>query len=237
VSAAVAAEARASVAVSAAVRARDASGAELAGVLGWDPARALASAGALPGDDDVSLATLRAHLAGHPEHVASAARVDAADATATRVRKQRIPSLALDLEAAFDDPTTPGTDLVGGITVELPIFAHVGAQLRAARATRTAEQARLSATDAQLAGALEAAYDRWQAARASATSLARDVLPAQERATALAEQAYREGSRDLGTALQAERDLASVRAQLANAVADLATAWLALHLAAGDDAR
>ncbi|HEY4243605.1 MAG TPA: TolC family protein [Kofleriaceae bacterium] len=246
VSMAVAAQARARVAVSAAQRAREAAGAQLAALLGWDPARPLASDGTWPGATlDASLDGLRARLAAHPEHAAATARVDAATAAAARVRTLRIPGVALDVEANIDDPTLPrrrgddhdghGTDLLAGVTLELPIFAHVGDQLRAAAATTTVAKARLAATDAQLAGGLVASYRTWEAARDSAAALAAEVVPAQEKATALAEQAFREGARDLATALQAERDLAAVRAELAGARAELAMAWIELQVAAGEE--
>jgi outer membrane protein TolC len=48
-------------------------------------------------------------------------------------------------------------------------------------------------------------------------------------------QAYREGARDLASALVAERDLASARAELNDARAQAALAYADLVVAAGDD--
>jgi outer membrane protein TolC len=63
-------------------------------------------------------------------------------------------------------------------------------------------------------------------------------MPAQQRAAQQAQQAFREGARDLSTALQAARDLTSVAGELANARIDAAQAWIDLALAAGgNDAR
>ncbi len=233
VTAAVAAQARATVAVSAGRRAQEATGAELAAIVGWDPTRAIASDGVLPGGSPVALDALRAHLAEHPERAAALSRIAAAEATRAHVATARIPSLALTLQGSFRDPTTPGVDVLAGVTLDLPVFAHVGDQVRAADAGTAVERARLATAEAMLAGDLVAAYRRWQAAGETAAALAKDVVPAQERATQLAEQAYKEGARDLGTALQAERDLAAVRADLATARADLAVAWIELQVAAG----
>ena len=91
----------------------------------------------------------------------------------------------------------------------------------------------MSGVDAQLAAELVAAYRRWQAATERVASLEHDVLPAQQRATQLAQQAFREGARDLSTALQATRDLQAVDAELANARIDSGLAWQAVVIAAG----
>ena len=228
VTTATAARARADVAVSSARRAQQAAAAELAGILGWDPSRPLVSAGPLPAGppatSPVALETLRARLAYHPERALVVARVAETEATTARVRTGRYPGLAIEVQGSFHDPTTPGTDVLAGLVVDLPVFAHVGDQLRATTAATMAERARLAAADSELAGALFAAYRRWQAAGETVAALDRDVLPAQTHATDLASQAYREGSRDLSTALQAERDLAAVRAELAAARGDLANA-------------
>ncbi|HEV7555813.1 MAG TPA: TolC family protein, partial [Kofleriaceae bacterium] len=138
-------------------------------------------------------------------------------------------------QVSFHDPTTPGTDVLGGLVIELPLFSHVGDQIRASTALTAAERSRLGAAESELAGALVAAYRRWQAAGETVAALDHDVVPAQEHAAELARQAYREGSRDLATALTAERDLAAVRADLVAARGDLATAWIELQLAAGEE--
>lgn len=236
-----AARARADVEAKAAQRAEDAASAELAGVLGWDPAQPLRAEGVpvtgQPGDLDA----LRAQLANHPERAAEQRRVAAADATLEQVLAQRWPSLALEGEIDYDDPTLPGntpyqrSDARIGIAVELPIFAHVGDRARAARATAAAERARLVVTETELGAALYAAYRRWQAADERLRALEQDVVPAEERAAALSAQAYREGARDLASALQAQRDLAAVRAELNSARADAAIAYADLELAAGKE--
>jgi outer membrane protein TolC len=93
----------------------------------------------------------------------------------------------------------------------------------------------LAVTDTALGATLVAAFKTWQAATARLNSIEHDVLPAQERAAALASTAYREGARDLAFALQAERDLAAVRAERIAALADAATAYAELQIAAGDE--
>jgi cobalt-zinc-cadmium efflux system outer membrane protein len=168
--------------------------------------------------------------------------VAAAEAGIAEGKAAYWPMLAVEAEVSIDDPTLTnvqghliGPDAHVGIVLDLPIFAHVGDKVRAARATADAERARLAATQNELGAALVAAYRRWQAASEQVRSLDRDVLPAQERAAALSAQAYREGERDLAAALVAEHDLAAMRAELNHARADAAIAFAELQLAVGDE--
>jgi outer membrane protein TolC len=232
-----AAKARADVAATAAVRAQAAASAELAGLLGWPVDQRLRSAGAPDTGGSAELAELRAALARHPERAAALARVTAADAAVSQIESLRWPILSVDAEVSYDDPTNEDkTDAMIGVVLELPLFARIGDRARAARATLAAQRARLTVTDSELGGALAATYERWRAAVETLTALERDVVPAQERAAALTAQAYREGARDLASALQAERDLAAVRAEVNTARADAASAWEDLQLAGGRDA-
>jgi cobalt-zinc-cadmium efflux system outer membrane protein len=233
-----AARARADVAAATAQREEDAASADLAGLLGWDPAQPLRADGAPITGDTNDLASLRSRLAQHPERAAALRRVDAAEATLEGVLVQRYPLLAVEAELDWNDPTLEPqgrNDARVGIALELPIFAHVGDKARAARAAEAAQRARLAVTETQLGAGLYAAYRRWQAASERLRSLERDVVPAQERAAALSAQAFREGARDLASALQAARDLAAVRAEINGARADAAIAFADLQLAVGDE--
>jgi outer membrane protein, heavy metal efflux system len=242
VTVAVAARARAEVAAMATQRAEEAASAELAGLLGWDPDRPLRAEGALvtgPGGD---LEALRRRLRTHPEHAAAARRVGAAEASVDRVLAERWPALALEGEVDFDDVSiTEGrtiwdrTDARIGVSLELPVLARIGARADAARLAAQAQRARLAALDAELGGRLSAAYWRWRAATEQLTALEHDVLPAHDKAAALSMQAYREGARDLSSALVAARDLASLRAEVNDARATAARAFAELALAAGGD--
>jgi cobalt-zinc-cadmium efflux system outer membrane protein len=229
-----AARARAELAAANARRAQQAAAAELAGVLGRDPMTPLVAAGELPGRDAIAIETLRARLAAHPERAAALRRVTAAEAAVAQVRAQGWPSLAVEAQVSAFDPTTPGTDVLVALSLDLPLFARTADRARSARATAAAQRARLVVTETQLGAGLVAAYRRWQAASEKVAALETDIVPAQERAATLSAQAYREGARDLASALQADRDLAAVRAEVIAARADLATAWADLQDAAGD---
>jgi cobalt-zinc-cadmium efflux system outer membrane protein len=238
-----AARARADVAAAAAVRDEDAAGAQLAGLLGWDPAQPLRSDGGLVTGEAYDLDALRTRLAHHPERAAALRRVEASETNLDVVLSQRWPTLALEGEIAYDDRTAveagntawDRTDAMVGVALELPIFSHNGDKARAARAQEAAERARLAVTETTLGAGLQAAYRTWQAATERLHSLERDVGPAQERAAALSAQAFREGARDLASALQAARDLDAVRAEINNARADAAAAFADLQLAVGDE--
>ncbi|HEY5944371.1 MAG TPA: TolC family protein [Kofleriaceae bacterium] len=237
-----AAKGRAEVDAIAAERGLEAASAELAGLLGWDPAQPLHADGGLFIGDAAALDTLRAKLLTHPAHVLAQGRVVAAETNLREVRAERWPAVALEAELQYDDRSmTEGrtawarTDAVVGISIELPIFARVGDRARAARAQQTVARMRLAVTDAELGAGLFATYRRWQAATEKLQALERDVVPAQERAAALSAQAFREGVRDLSSAVQAQRDLAVVQAEVNGARADAAAAFADLQLAAGEE--
>jgi outer membrane protein TolC len=241
VTVAVAARVRADVAVAAAVRTEEAASAELAGLLGWDPARRLRAEGPLVIGTGGELDALRARLRVHPEHLAAERRIAAADATLAQQLSQRWPGLALEGEVDYDDVSIgPGTawdrtDARIGVSLDLPIFARIGDRARAARATAQAQRSRLAALEAELGGRLAAAFARWRAAAERLAALERDVLPAHVKAAALSMQAYREGARDLSSALVAERDLIAVRAEINDARAAAALSFAELAQAAGEE--
>lgn len=231
-----AARARADIAVASAEREEDAASAELAGLLGWDPLRRLRADGPLVSTPNIAeLETLRARLPNHPSRLLGTRRLAAAHANVDEMRAARWPVIALDGEVLVDDPTNDHkTDAMVGLTIDLPIFTHTGDKLHMAEQLEAAERARLAATTSELDAKLVAAYRTWQAAQDKLVALERDVVPAQERAAALSATAYREGARDLAFALQAERDLAAVRAERNAARADAAAAYADLQMAVGD---
>ena len=240
--AATAAKARAEVDADAAHHLLDAASAELAGLLGWDPAVPLHAEGGLVTGGAAAVDSLRAKLLSHPVHVLAQDRVAVAASSVRAVRADRWPKIALEAELLYDDRTvtegrTPWdrTDATVVFAIDLPIFAHVGDRMRAARATESAERMRVVATDAELSAGLFAAYQKWQAAAVRLERLERDVLPPQERAAALSAQAFREGAKDLAYALQAQRELAAVQAEVISARANAATAFADLQLAAGGE--
>lgn len=231
-----AARARADIDVASAEREEDAASAELSGLLGWDPLRRLRADGPLVATPNVAeLETLRARLPTHPNRLLGSRKLAVAHANVDEMHAARWPMLALDGEVLIDDPTNDHkTDAMIGVTIDLPLFTRAGDKERVAEQLEAAERARLAATTAELDAKLVAAYRTWQAVADKLQALERDVVPAQERAAALSATAYREGARDLAFALQAERDLAAVRAERNAARADAAAAFANLQMAVGD---
>jgi len=212
----------------------DSASAELAALLGWDPTARLRADGGVPAPTDVPpLATLRERRRGHPQARAAAARVDAEAARVRQVRASHRPSLSLDLESLFDDPTLPGNDYRIGVTVELPLLGKGSAARDAAVARRHLAKAERDATLNAIDGAIVATYNRYRAAAARARALADKVLPSERRAAELARTAYREGQGGLVTVVEAERALADAEAQASEARAQAARARAELVWAAG----
>jgi len=230
VTAAHAATTRARIDLAAAKRTQQAAAAGVAAQLDWDPTRELHASGPLPGGAPAPAPD----VSRHPERVAAFARVAEDEAAEQRIAVERRPALALSVETSFADPTQPGVDVFGGVTLELPLFANVGARLESAHAHTLADTLRMRATEGRLRGELVAALHRWQGASERVTSLERDALPAQERDASRAMLADREGARDLSTALLAARDLSVLRAEITSARIDAAKAWVELELARGE---
>ena len=239
---AAAARARADIAARRALELTEATSAELAGLLGWDPTNLLRAEGLPVAGEAATLAAWRARLSEHPERVAARGRVTVAEANVDLILKSRWPTIAIEGQVAFHDPTLTdpttnqllGPDASIGLALDLPIFARIGARAKSARVSVAAQRDRLAATESRLAGALVAAFERWDAATSQLQALSTEVLPLQQKASAQLEQAYREGTKDLSVVILAERDLAGVRAEVNAARADAAVAYAELELAAGE---
>jgi len=212
----------------------EARGAELAGLLGWDPTVAVVADGALPSPSPPpSLDELRRAAAGHPDARVAGAAVTVAHAASDEARRARWPLIALDLEVSAFDPTQPGTDVRAGVTVELPLLGRGQARLDAARAGERVARLADLAIAAQLDATIVAAHRRAAAAIARARRFSDEVLPAQLRASELATRAYREGGAALASALLAQRELVAVRVEVLDAIYAAAVARATLSRASG----
>lgn len=208
--------------------------AELATLLGWEPEAPLRAAGGLPAlAAPPALSALQARLPHHPAAALASSAVTAAGARAVAARSETRPRLSLDLEAMLDDPTLPGNDYAIGVTLELPLWGHGSAAVRAARAHQHALALERDGVLAAAAGQLVATYRRAEAAQARARALADDVVPAQREAATLAHAAFGEGQASLVVVLEAERALVEVELEALDARADSAQARSDLEWAAG----
>src|SRR6185436_2918600 len=106
-----------------------------------------------------------------------------------QARREGLPQLSVDVEVDALDRGGAPTDVRAGLSLELPLFGRGGARVDAGRAAVRAAQAEHGATRARLEGALVAAQRRLAAAVERARAFRDQVLPAQERAAALAVRA------------------------------------------------
>lgn len=203
-----------------------AAAATLAGLLGLDPAAELTAAPGLPAAPAPEalppMASWLAHADAHPEVRAAEARAHLTDTQKDEADAAGWPGLALEAEASIDDATLPGTDLRGGVALEIPLFAHHGAAVEAAQARQAAARSALDAAQRTRRAEIVAAWRRLDAAATSAQVLTTDVRPAADEAAALARKAYQAGATTLVSVLEAERALAD--AQLAQLEAQAAAA-------------
>jgi len=152
-------------------------------------------------------------------------RRDAADVTAAAARVQveqrlRWPIVSFLLTVDQGDPTLPATDVIGGVSFDLPVLNLRGGAIARARAEQSVAQATLELDAARIRHDTADAAARAEAAGGRAAALAAQVLPALEAARQMTEEGYRDGRVDLLRLIEAQR--AVLEARLANAEAQAA---------------
>lgn len=203
--------------------------AELAALLSWDPEAPLHAEGGLP-EPEVPRAVPATQ---HPDARAAAARVATERAHVDKAYRARFPALSLDLEADIDDPTLPGTDLRGGLVLEIPLLGHGGDAQHAAELQLRAAELDETAVKKTVQGRLVAVSRRARATAARARTLSRDVVPAQRETASLMQTSYREGQARLLDVLAANRALADAELEAIDALAEAARAAADLEQASG----
>jgi outer membrane protein, heavy metal efflux system len=205
-----------------------AASAQLAALLGWDPSSLLS---AQLNDDNsamfaapAELQQLRGQRSKHPAMQSQAARATAQTARTTLARTGRWPRLALESETAFLDPGLSGTDVRVGVTMELPLWGHIGDQVLAAQAREHSAALEMRAVDGALDGEIVAAHQRFVAATQHHQVLRDQIAPVAREAATLAREAYKEGSGGLISVLEAERALLDVEISIVDARIDAAEA-------------
>lgn len=165
-------------------------------------------------------------------------RRDAADiaTAAARVRfEQRLrwPVVSFLLTVDQADPTLPGTDVIGGVSLDAPVLNLRGGAIARARAEQAVAQATWDADAARVRNEVTDATARAQAAGARARALATEVLPALEAARQMTEEGYRDGRVDLLRLIEAQRTVLDARLTNAEAQASWQRAIADLERAAG----
>jgi cobalt-zinc-cadmium efflux system outer membrane protein len=170
---------------------------------------------------------------GHPALVRDRAEAAAADAHLAAEQRQRWPLIDAQVTVNSGDPTLPGTDVIAGAALELPVLNLRGGSIARARAQRLLAEATALADARRLVAELRDAYRRTEGAAERARGLQRTVLPAMEEARRMTEEGYRAGRLDLLRLLEAQRAVLDSRLAAAEAAAALARAFADLERATG----
>jgi cobalt-zinc-cadmium efflux system outer membrane protein len=221
----------------AARRLTGAASARLSPWIGAQASEQLSAAGTagFPEGLQVTLDGLEQKLAVHTILQRDRAKAMAAERHLANERRQRWPLLTPQLTVNHADPTLPGTDIIVGISVELPVLSLRRGAIARAEAQRTLADANAQADARWLQADLLDAYRRTQVARLRLRALRDQVLPAMEEARNMTEEGYRSGRIDLIRLLEAQRALLDSRLAEAEAAASWNRAVADLERAAGAD--
>jgi len=225
--------ARARADADAAALAVPAAGARLGVWLGAGAWRAagVPSVGPLPDETQA----LRQLFERHPALRRDRAQALAAAQHVRAEQRARWPIVTAQLAVAQDDPTTPGTDLIGGLSFEAPVLSLRGGAIAHARAEQDLAELTAQADLRRLTAQLTDAYRQSEAAALRARALASDVLPSLEEALRMTEGGYRDGRVDLLRVLDAQRALLEARLAALDAQATWQRALAELERAIGGD--
>jgi len=126
-------------------------------------------------------------------------------------QRARWPIVTAQLAVAQDDPTTPGTDVIGGLSFEAPVLSLRGGAIAHARAEQALAELTAETDLRRLTAQLGDAYRQSEAAALRARALENDVLPSLEEALRMTEGGYRDGRVDLLRVLDAQRAVLEAR--------------------------
>jgi cobalt-zinc-cadmium efflux system outer membrane protein len=228
--------ARASAEAQSAQRLVAAAGARLAPWIGSMDDDALIASGVHGYDAElVELARLEHKLPEHPALVRDRAEVHAADARIANEQRLRWPLLSPQVAVSTLDPTQPGTDVIMGLSFELPILDRRSGAIERAQAERSLAATSVQLEARRLHSELLDAYLRTQAAREELRALREQVLPAMQQAKDMTQEGYQAGRVDLLRVLDAQRALLESRIAEAASLAGWVRAVSDLERAAGAD--
>jgi outer membrane protein TolC len=153
--------------------------------------------------------------ASSPDLAVAEADLRAAEARVTRRDRERRPATSLEAGADWNDPTQPGTDALLGLGITFPTRGHAASD--AARADRDRVAALLDLARRRVEADVESAWSAASASRVRFEALDQVARPASAEAAELTRIAYREGKLDLFRLLDAERALAEIERDHAEA--------------------
>jgi cobalt-zinc-cadmium efflux system outer membrane protein len=146
-------------------------------------------------------------LAQHPALRRDRAQTAAAAAHLRTEQRLRWPVVNAQVAVSQADPTTPGTDVMAGLSFEAPVLSQRGGAIARAHAEQALAEATTDVESRRLGTQLTDAYRQAEGAELRARALGAEVLPALEEARRMTEEGYRDGRVDLLRVLEAQRAL------------------------------
>jgi cobalt-zinc-cadmium efflux system outer membrane protein len=185
--------------------------------------------------DSPVLAGFEARLGEHPMLRRDRAEVGASEARIEAEQRQRWPLVSPLIGLSTFDPTLPGTDVIFGLSLELPVLNQRQGEIERARAERALAQSAAQSGERRLRGELRDAYLRSEAAGSELRALHEQVLPAIQEAKTMTDEGYRDGYVDLLRVLDAQRALLDSQIAETAALAAWVRALADLEKAGGVD--
>jgi outer membrane protein TolC len=217
---------------------RDASSAELAVLLGRDPARLLEAATA-PAPGLPPLDAVLSRAGAGPAARARDADVRAAERQLDAARLERLPSATIGASvepfqaSGAEASPPPALGLRGTVQLELPLLGLNQGEIGAASARVGEATLQRELTSRERAAQVLAAHRRLARSLAAVQRYDKEILPAAAEAEQMALEAYRAGRAPLASLLEAQRAGAETRQKAAEAGFDAQDALAQLETAAG----
>jgi len=211
--------------------------AKLAPWIGAAPDAELSTIGqpGYPIDSPKGLSTLVAQVTDHPTMRRDRAEVVAAGKHIENERRLRLPVLTPQVTVNQFDPGLPGTDVIAGLSFEIPVLGLRKGEIARARALETLAS-RASDADAQaLRAAVSDAFRRLEGAEIRLHALREQVLPAMKEARDMTEEGYRSGRIDQIRMIETERAFLESRMAEVEAAADWHRAVADVEWSVGKD--
>jgi cobalt-zinc-cadmium efflux system outer membrane protein len=228
--------ARASAEAESAHHLASAAGARLAPWIGRDGGDDLTAVGSPGYSMELEpLVQLEQRLPEHLELQRDRAAIDAARAHVESEQRQRWPLLTPQVGISAFDPTTPGTDVIMGMSFEVPVLDRRRGAIERARAERALAETAARLDERRLRSDLLDAFLRTQAASSELRALRENVLPAMDQAKDMTHEGYQAGRIDLLHVLDAQRAWLETRIAEVGSLANFVRAVADLERAAGAD--
>ena len=183
--------------------------------------------------DAPALSSLSARIPASPMVRRENSDARAADARVARERALVRPTPVIEVGADIGDPTLPGTNYRGGLSIDVPLFSWRGPQIERERAAAASARSRAATELARGRAVLTAAYYTFIAADGRVKTLRDDVLVAAEAASTATQESYELGRAQLVAVIDASRARLDTRTALADAIATRALAWIDIERAVG----